>query len=78
MMSIEQDQVGDVRPTRASATGGRMTTEPADPENVHDGDPVMSGAELRELGRRLKAAVLRDAAAHAQSDREIARKNPGR
>jgi hypothetical protein len=78
MMSIEQDRVDEPWPTRASNTGGRVTTEQAHAEGVRDSDPVMSAAELRELGRRLRAAVLRDAAAHAQSDRDIAEKNRGR
>ena len=68
-MSVEQDR------------GGRVTTEQGHAESVGEepvtrDEPVMSAAELRELGRRLKAAVLRDAAAHAESDRDLIDKDP--
>ena len=63
MMSIEQDR------------DRRVTTERIQAERVGDEDPVMSAAEVRELGRRLKSAILRDAATHAESDRTVVDKD---
>ena len=69
MMSIEQDRRGRMSTERIQAERVRED-DPAMPD-----DPVMSAAEVRELGRRLKAAILRDAAAHAESDRDVVKKD---